>query len=989
MIVTSLGYQEDLGGSVSRSRPVLECIFSTHTLIITESGTNLSGKQAYPALYPVGPVGESVSIRVQKSGLPIWTRNTKWVNTRAILHDVVPGTGLAKSKRLLEGIISDEPSESNGILEFVVEPARENIVLDPSEIVELVTYPDASEEAIGQSIPSVSGVVTGELLRVSAPAYTTLTAHLYPGDTSAKVKSVSDLGSSGTLNIDEASYTFTSASGDEVFGLDVTGFHQSGTTVSVQGSAIFLACQPNATALSNPTSEGEALSGGAVDLVTSTITWPSLPVVPAAQARQNILLQFDQVDSGIDTATDSINATQTITATDSNVAPDTLLPHAVVLASPDLSQEGKLYFPDPSQDKIVLGIYNLTLNVAAPGVVKADVKVGGRTVWAMRNGSVIHSQTSLSINFDIDTNILPILITRDIDGADITLTIAAATRTISLGNLDQAAYAAVKSNEIFAVKQTTVNPNRGEDLEGFAAFEWFSADTYAGDAEAYIDGVRLGKLVANNIAGSTLNQTIAVDIQSPGNANLQDSDISAIVSGGTTSLGNAYAAVHQTISPSYEPSGSAGGLTRYAARIKFKPPKGAITGSGGANHIATAYYSDGLFTSGGGTIQDSYHAESFTPSANGQYSVALHPSSDTADFEFYHEIIDGLFGSYIHAVTVQSVKIEWTIDPVYANNTPASGFSQVNNNNLPIQNQVIVAANGVINFPVAAPPRTVITQFALPQAVSWDWFTGKTVEIRRPAGAEPDLHIVRAVLPVNFNPVIYEPAESIVADITARSGNPADIVKFYVEMLGDSVVAGDYDSSKSWFSAEGWIFARRQTESMEAAELLRRVKEQALLQLSETPHGVRMVRRLSKAGRWNRVDEGEVPEDDPALLSWTPRLSRYNHVTLRYDEGRKVLQATSANNLHCQLSVAELNGEVRPIEIDAGWLGNDEATATAFLADYCKLYAPLRQIVSMRLPHTHYRLEEGDIIGYLRVLYRITELTNTDGTISLTAEEIP
>lgn len=671
--------------------------------------------------------------------------------------------------------------------------------------------------------------------------------------------------------------------------------------------------------------------------------------------------------------------------------------------------KGNILFARPNADRIVSGAYAIGFNVALNGYVGPVVlKIGGKTAYVADGGAVVYQANPFYFTDGQDTDAVPVAL----DGGGLaTVAVVSASRTVGTGNVDGGKYATLAyaaGNRLFRAVQTTDNPDRGTVTRARLAVEWFSADTLPASTVAVRFGGRLlGYLQSNTLAGSTLSQTVSVDVLSQGSAALQNSDVSVAVSGGTGTLSNT-TTVDRTAYPVFFRPKTVGGTTRWQFYLKIKPPQNVVAG----NHPVTIQWSDGLPGpvtpyQGIGLYDDFAGALSRVSTPSGPsvettsyFTVAS--ANSTVQVAVLMEHVQGLTlpsgATLTDAVVPHYVQVDWTVSPVARNDTPAAGSLSVNNNALPNSGIALRTNNGAFTLAIPAPPRTTVTEFDLPDVADWASLTGKSVEIEMLASA-PNVYLVQIQLPVDFSAVQNQAATVVTATVeSSLDGNPASVLAWLASQTGETLDQAALARFSAWCQASGYGFARRIAKETDAYQMMVFAAEQAGAVLARRAGGLAPVRWFDLSSEVLSVGESDLLE--PASIGWADRVE--TDITLHYREDcaggsgfLRSLAATAANNRYCALGEAALKRRV-PVTVEAGFI-RDDAVAALFLADYARRFGRPRRIVSLALPYLFSTLEKGDLVEYLPpgtqpgfgIFGRVTARSDESGWPRATLEEIP
>lgn len=955
-------------------------------LFIANKAISLGSDQVLPAALQIGSVTEQCGVQVERQALPDYTQQDFWINREAAVIEVSPNSGsVYNGEILLDGIIESEPSEQSGVLNLtLVERKKKLITLPDTGEITSTEFPNAPDDSLGEIKPLIFGTVEeAELIPVELQKSTSLKIDIGDTDQSIDVADATQLAASGSVTIDGTDYSYSSKTDNQLLGMTISQFHRSGTLVAQAGTSKYLAAGHAVTAINTVKADGEITTDGTEDIATATLVFDQLPSINEIKGAENVIAEFDEID-GSDSATLSINAIRAVTATDSNISADAL-PFAMNTGATELTRNGVVDFPPPTQDRIIKGAYSVTFTINHNGNTgNAEVKIGGKIVWVLNGGAVVFNNSPAVFFYHELTNQLPVSIARDSLSGSIDLSISTALRTISLGNLDNALYGQIANGEQFVANQTTLMPNRGVIKKAQLAIEWFTTDEATGNAQVYFDDVLLGALNADNLAGQTVSENITVDIISQGNAQLLSNDINKSFSGGLASLSNVFSTFIESlaVSPVFKENF---GIGAYDSYLYITPPKSAAS----AIHAVTVFFGPGTSTSDGAVLEINGTTEhGFTPVANGSQTKNIAILS-TSTVEFRHINVGSAMGTPSDAVMAVSIRIEWVINQITQANTPT--YQSVTQSNRTLPNSGITTSHSgegqSIDITIPAPPRTVVNAFTLPSAVleQWNYFTSKQCKISYTSAGAEKVALVRAVLLIDYDVVINKPAQSITANVTGKSANPADVLQFLADVSSQKLNQATINRIKNWADLNAIFFSRRLTQKTDTLTLLSR----AAMQINANLYGnetLDIIRWFDRSSLVTKIDEDDLLS--AASISWQSDI--YNAISVKYREHNgngftRIVQADESNNNDCILSQSVIR-EKRLIEVQAGFIADDD-TANQFLADYAKRNAPLHQIISLELPFT-YDLKAGDLIDYQDCFYRVTVLSTDNGWISLSAEVI-
>lgn len=691
-----------------------------------------------------------------------------------------------------------------------------------------------------------------------------------------------------------------------------------------------------------------------------------------------------------------VNAIRAVIAT---VAQSALLIDNSSLAT---AGEGNITFARPNSYRIIAGYYSVTFSVNLNGYGGyVSLKIGDTIVFVADAGNVIYQWSPATISFDQDVDVLPMKLEGGI--GSVVATITAASRTVSTGNLDSSLYAtlAYPSTRYFRALQTTQNPNLGKIKRVRLAIEWFGNGIIpVNTCRVKWAGRVLGYLSAQSVGGGTLNRTITVDVISQGAAALPSQTISTTVSGGTAALNHNTLAQQQTVSSAVAPLNT--GTGTYLARgWSASPTLNGWDSSLGSITVEFIYVAAAAvvgFDYTKATLKRANGTDILAiASTSGASSVATKTWKVTATInEMPTDIYWEAFSTNPSAATMvpASVNLKYnakiTQSAASLSNTPASGSSSP----LPAQSLgnsgiAVNTSGGSITFTVPEAPRTTITEFDLPDVTEWDQMTGKTTEVELLASS-PSVQLVQVQLVVDYDKVTYAVPANVTASARGLSGNPADIISFLSDKLDEDINARSLRTLRTWAENNNYMFARFVSSSSDAWQLRLFALNLCNAFLANTSAGMKVIRLLDLS-----TDITDIEEDDllmPSTISWSERVE--TQITLRYAEDYaagfgflKTLEANDSNNVYCYRG-KKANLVDTPIIIEAGFIRDDQVAAL-YLADYCRLYGQPSRILSIKIPYVYATLEEGDLIRYDNILYRINVCERRDIEIDITAYEVP
>lgn len=1010
MRTTNAVIESDLTGATSSAFFVVQVVLDSGTYYFGDRSLTLGSDIILPALLDLSAINpDSVSFSLDDS--QVNPAITFWINRPVKIYQLTENSSDASDGYLVfDGIILNQPSLQEGNLGFSAGPSRLNpAVLPPGDPINTQEHPNAGKAALNKLKPVIYGQIDkASLLPIDVPAVTTLAKRAVPGDQSLRVSNTEDFASSGSVVIENQTYSYTSKDDSNFYGLTIVDEHQSGTQVAEAQQAVYLAAGHAVTDINNiRASDGDTqesqIFNGTVDLGEATVTFSSPPTLEEEAGEANIEIQFDEVDVS-STAINTINAIQAATGVEIQSA--TSLPVDITDQAP-----GEIEFavpvPQGGTNRIISAAYTVEFDVdilgGIPQLGKTIVTIGGKVAWVWDGGQVVYDASPITVINDRDVNQLPVRV--ELDGAQslaFTVDITAASRTVVLGNLDQAAYATLRkpSNTEFIVNQTTDNPNRGRIERARLVVEHFSATQSLDQVDVIWDGSTIGQLSADNLAsGGQSVHTIDIDTISSGTAELISTSIDNALTSAFSRVDNAIS-IPINVPIAYTVRRFFGNPTFtyvYALETTIALPENIV----GGTYIFTI-----SSNSAAGGVNNTSQAElegvAFSPNGSSQ-NVSVTLADDQTSMTLVHDadltIPTGEFPTNLFPTirsitgTVQSRTTENAIDITGEQPTGSIAVMDGTSTVAGVESAANVdgTGTGALTVTIPTPPRTVINTFDLPGIENWPDLTNKQLEFEYAGSDTEDVNIVRAFVAVEFERVIKTPAKKIIASVTGKSGNAADVLKDLIELNGQTVNSSSYTSFQSWCITNSFNFGRIIDSQQEVSGLLNNAAIQANIQLAETESGLAMIRRLDDSTVVTDINDADLFE--PATISWSSTDDIENDITVNYRKidgefTESLIINQDTPNAIAALSVTNLN-DTRKIEFDAGWVA--EATSAGIFADdYVKLMAPMRRFISFSLPYSFSRLEQGDLVRYVPadLTARIQSISNEDGWINLTAEEI-
>ena len=645
-------------------------------------------------------------------------------------------------------------------------------------------------------------------------------------------------------------------------------------------------------------------------------------------------------------------------------------------------------FPSPSIDRVILGNYTATFSVDTSGYIgEIRATIAGKLVYVADNGVVLFTDTNF--DYDEDTDQIPIAIS---GGGSITVT--GLTRTVITGNLDDANYATLKhpNNTTFRAMQTTVNPNRGRITKVSAVVEWFSTDAWVGEADVFFSGIKIGSLAQQGVEGQTFDRTVSIDSVTQGTAQLLSSDITKSYSGGTASLQNVITAMNESVQVNYQYVGNINPLQGYEFEVSvsvYAPEKVASNGN-------TFTYSWMGGTTGGGNWF-SVGGVSISPTGSAGTATANLPSMSSGQLVTIEGIVFVSATDVSHAQSLVylfakmlSITFNWSLNAIIQNNTATFQNIAQSNRTLNHSGTAVSLSGGNINITTPAPARTSVNTFPIPWITDWNSLTNQVIEVQWANGsAAANIALVQTYISVEFEKATASIPLEVTATVIGSSSNPADVLSLLALELGETLDISGKLRLKTWATANSFTFNRRIAEIVDGLTLFTFASQQA---------GVFLAKRNTTIfpTRWLDVSEESTFIEDsillsPASFSWVDQLD--NDITVKYLKDystqaySKTLRAYSGNNNICSQSVRDIK-ETIITEIQAGWV-TDLTTAQLLLDTYVTLYAKLRKKVSLSLPYAYSYIEEGDMLDYNNIAWKVVSISRPSGFITISAVEIP
>lgn len=947
----------------------------------------LGADVCHPAVIEFGVISDDgLDVSLEKQGLPVWARDSWWINRAAMVLECVAGDeSIYDGTVRFDGIIDAQPSETAGVWSLALVPPKRRVRQVPDYgLITAADWPLASDAAMGAQKPMVVGAVEYcPLLPVQVQPWTTLTVPALPDTHQLDVADSSTLAASGSVVVDGITYAYTYKDANLLLGMTVTRSHAAGTLVSQAGANVYLAAGHAVSAITDVRAGDTRIDGGVVDLAAATVTFASPPAVVASATRYTLDEHFDAIHAS-NTASNPSNAIRA--ALNSYTQSGT--PSGTVTAA----LPGTISFSRPSDgNRIISGAYSVQFSVAVAAQIGwARVKIGNDVVWSYDPGvGVLYNWSPCAITLDDDADVLPVSVEVESGGSpdQVTVTIVTASRVVVTGNLDEANYSTVAPGQRLVVTQSDTPPDRGRIAKARLVVRWFSTDAALGTTSVMFGGATLGKLALTANSGASINKTVAVNSVTQGAASFPST---AVSTSATKTDSSVSVAINYPISYTVAEVNVSRFIFLHPIDVYVGLPLGVVSGTytftlylnpqGTAGLSAQSYYEVG------GNVQSLYTA---TPPSSISFSVAL--SANQANVRVRHYQVGGRYpydwiAATMHA-TISSVSAAVTTTPTAQAVAVSAASQALSAASLTNTGIAVSLTNNQIELTVPAPPRVVNTAFDLPAYTDWSHFAGKSAEISL-TGTGASLCIVETYLQVEFDEIAHAVAEGITASVTGIDGNPAAVIAVLAAASDEQVAVQPLARLSDWCDANALAFARRLADQDDALTLLHYAAEQCGVLLARTPAGLAPVRWLDLYGSITAITDDELLE--PAKIAWSDRVE--NHVTLHYADDyatgngfARVAQATDANDNACALSVTAM-GETRAVEIEGGWLRADAAAAVS-LAQHVARYASPRRVAALDLPFS-VELEQGSLIEYSDAVWRVTAIASDNGWLSVSAEEL-
>jgi hypothetical protein len=991
----------DLNSPASRATLLLEAELDDLTLLLSDAPRHIGTIEVLPAVEKWGAISTH-QLKVIVNGEALPNCPLRWLSRTVRVWRVVDGMlGVEDGDLLFEGVFEQEPSQVGSKLTLVLGPRRVTPRTIPNYgVIEAGEWPDAPAEAMGQAKPMIYGTVEEcPLLPVAQPPFTTLADEADPGDRVLKVADATAFPASGTVVVDGVSYAYTGKDDGTLTGLSVTRYHRTGTAACLAGQTTYLAAGHAVQSISAVKGDGQVLFGGSLDLTDALVSFTSLPTKDKVEPAKVLEAHFDEVD-GTSTAVNGPNAIRAVTGTETQGAAS--LPTNV-------TESDNIEFPRPTEQggssRIISGVYEVDFAVTEtmPPNSRAEVRIGGKIAWVYDSGGVVWTGAPFTFDKDDDVDLLSVDV--KLYGAppgSVTVGVTTATRTIAVGNLDSSAMATLRksSNTDLVVRQVTDMPPRGRVKKAWLLVEHGTSAATIDTVDVEWGGRKLGELNMENAGGDqTVSKTISVDTVSSMTAALRSNNVSGISSNSAGYLSNT-ANENVTIQPAYPVySGTSGWAAPLDSRIPI--PAGATS----QTLVITVWFGQaGYDVSYTGTCKFRINGQDPTYGVIGfnqavQFNVSISAGQEYLTVESY----EYSYPSYRAANAPQAAWIKYSVQVNPKFSVGGGGFSgspyvQNKYSDVPSFQPVArvdgSAGSGNLTFSFKS-PRTVVNLFPIPLGHDPDWsvFTNKLAALRYGGAGTQDVMVVRLELLIEFEPVVREPVNRLTATVQGLDGNPATVVKDLAERQGYKVDPFNYARARDWYTAMGWVFARRLAEQTSVSKMLDEAAKQAVMYVFEQGDEVRLIRKLDETQDVRGIDLDDLM--NPPKIDWSKLEQVVNHATLRYrtinGEFSKVLVRGPTTQDRWAVRSMEEVLEERRAELQGGWLA-DDATADAMLQDWLQLNAPLKRTFTFSLPYSFDDVERGDLVHYepLGVMTRAVEVDTDDaGFVTLICEEVP
>jgi len=1009
----SVDLEKDLASAASQAVLVIKAELDEGKYYLTPKPFKVGSTNTIAGVESMGPVeGNSFEFTL---ALEKFTPSISWwMNRKVKVFQLMQGNGGEGDGFLLfAGKFSNNPvKQGNRLILTCVAESLSTQFLPAGTQITASSHPQAAPESIGKYIPAVYGTIKNHhLLATEQAAFSSLRATVRKGDTVIKLKEARHFPEAGGAIIDGVTYAYASRSENELYGLQIARNHYAGTQVSSSDETEYTAAEHALTAathfrgrIENGSVE-EALSDTpTIDLGEGTLTFTGSPSIAQDAGPESLTVNFDEVADD-STALNAINAIQAATSTQTQTS--TANPKAV---SDD--EDKFIVFGEPEviggSSRIINGTYEVDFDVnittGTPDNGKVTVLIGSAIAWVWDGGKVIYDGSPLTFEYNKDVQEVPVSVQLE-NAASLAfkVDVLSAKRTVVTGNLDQAAFATLRKsdNTVFSVDQTTDHEQSGTVAQSQLVIEHFTSADAVDQVDVYFDETKLGTLTAENaLTAQSSQHNIAIDTISEGTAELISTQVlNALTS--TISQTNSAVSIPITVPISYtvkEITGTPSQTIVYALDTQFALPEGLIGGvytftvemneaGGGFNNSSDASLNGTIFTPNGTSqtvninLQNNQtsiqvdHDTSFT-TGTGSISTYLYPT------------IKSISGTVLSKPTENSLTV--TGGAPTGSVSVQDGTSSISG--LDVQPNVDGTGTGDLTVNLPATPRTVFNIFDLSGVRGWSDLSDKNLRLEYNGTGTADVHIIRAYIAVDYDRTIYVPAESVVAEITGKSGKPADVMDDLLSTAGMTVEASSKAALKSHHEENSYEIARCIHRPTDIAYLLETAAEQSFSGFFHSSDGVKLFSHSDLGGTVTSITSKDVlaePVITPVSLEEVE-----NAILLSYQEdggayGKSLYVDQNTPNTYCSSS-ASISGEDNLVEYEAGWIQGD-ATATQFLDTYVAHRALPRFQVRLSLPYSFSKLDIGDLV-YLAeesLLVRVTQLLNENGWITCRGFTVP
>lgn len=993
----------------------------TPTLLSYANGF-FDGCRTRGAITQIRPSASSVDFTASIDLLGQDVANQMYINRDVDVYVATSSSGLSSESQLLfSGQILSHPVASGDLMSFrVSQKQRLRADVPAFGILTNTDFPDLPSNSAGRYRPEVFGMVQGsELIPANTIVSTTLSQNANINDTSILVNDASEFPASGSLTIDNTSYAYTGKSGNRFLGLTITCQHRSGTAVIVPKTNTWIASGNNLTSINNIRADGQSVTASSSN--ATSITFNSPVMTETVGEAENIQLNFDVVNSA-NTATDAVNAIRAVTATNTDIPAQGLvvedggqnvlrpLPETIGTGLIEQTRTTQIQFPAPSQDSIITGQYAVTYTVATNSFPhNATIEIGGAVAFVLNNGQVDYNPGTVNFRNDGNTNLIPVRITRSGVGPSIDLTITAASRTIAVGNIDDAAFARLANNQRLSVDQTTVNPNRGRITQSRLVCEFF-ADALTGDADVYFDGVQVGSLSADVSSTPSQSYTIGIDTISSGFGTLQSQSVGGIASQAAQKTDNIVSQAFN-YSPTYNVartniSGSDTFVTDYPINESIQLPPGIVAGTytftvqletyagdSGVSGSRQTYNVGGvnrLFQIGSGSSNQPPSGGTLT------FSVFLSANQSTLLLQHYNDLTPTYPVGRIDNSSTKIRTITGTINtrPTAAAVTVSGGgfsgtpsVSNPNSTNVGVNTRANVNGTGqqVLTVDGADSTRTIINTFDLPLGTDWDYFTNRNAEIRYSGGGTSVIKVVRFFILTDYNVVRNRLATAITADLNAGTRNPVDHIRRLAGHLDSNTDRFTFSVAKSYFDDNNLFYDRVITGKTEAFAEINSIARSALLRIDDSDSSIRVNRVLENLGDCREISNRDLVSDPSVSV----RNDLYTDLSVLYSqlgsEFRKSVYRNPTNSETARLLKRNIKNS-NPLEFQNRWIV-DDTTANRFADDFVRVNSVMRRVYNFELTHQFQDVQPFDFVLYKDTVCKVLSVDYNDVTVAIVAEE--